>query len=251
MKDKAFRKQDTEIKRAYSSFFIFHSSFIIVLYLLAVAWFFFPFGAPEEKSLLFSLRLALPAALLALGGIGLLPWLMTAAFFFCAIGDALGVLGSFEGQIGGFAVAHICFIIWLTKQIKTDRLQTNRQKGFFSSYIYITPLCLVPLFIAAVRIIPEIHNTPIRVGCIIYSLLLTGTLWTAWLRMTTSPRPRKWQLLTALGATLFLVSDFVLSWNRFVESVPNSRNLIMTTYYAALLLLFMGEAYKNKKKSHF
>ena len=61
---------------------------VIVLFLLAVAWYFFPVGieffrSPQTgKSLLFAMRLALPATLLALGGIGLLPWLMTAGFFF-------------------------------------------------------------------------------------------------------------------------------------------------------------------------
>ena len=227
----------------------------IILYLRAVVWFFIPIGVPEGKNLLFSLRLALPAAVLALSGIGLLPWQMTAGFFFCAVGDMMGVLGSFEGQMGGFAVAHICFIAWLTKQLPKSILNSS----FFilhSSFIYITPLCIAPLFFAAVRIIPAIHDMPIRVGCVIYALLLTGTMWTAWLRMASSAYPSKgnangWALLTALGATLFLVSDFVLAWNKFVASIPNSRILIMSTYYAALLLLFMGGAYKNKKKSHF
>ena len=257
--------------------------FVVVLFLLAATWFFFPIGAPAEKSLLFSLRLALPAAVLALGGIGLLPWLMTVGFFFCAVGDTMGVLGSFEGQMGGFAVAHICFIFWLVKEIKrtrkgTDkvaraerclhqlcRVATDEERSsttpqgsalYASPYIYITPLCIAPLFFAAVRIIPAIHDMPIRVGCVIYALLLTGTMWTAWLRMASSAYPSKgnangWALLTALGATLFLVSDFVLAWNKFVASIPNSRIFIMSTYYAALLLLFMGGAYKNKKKSHF
>ncbi len=242
--------------------------FVVVLFLLAATWFFFPIGAPAEKSLLFSLRLALPAALLALGGIGLLPWLMTAGFLFCAVGDTMGVLGSFEGQMAGFAASHVCFIAWLTKQIASplpllkegERITSARDPsplgrdwrvGFSSPYIYITPLCFLPLFFAAVRIIPAIPATPIRVGCVIYALLLTGTMWTAWLRMASSARPRRWPLLTALGATLFLVSDFVLAWNKFVASVPSSRILIMTSYYAALLLLFMGEARNYEKKSHF
>jgi len=231
---------------------------VTLLFLLAAAWFFFPVGAPQEMSTLFALRLAMPAALLTLGGIGLLPWLMTAGFLFCAVGDTMGVLGSFEGQMGGFAVAHVCFIVWLTKEIKRTRRGAAPQDPplFASPYIYITPLCLVPLFVAAVRIIPAIHDVPIRVGCGIYALLLTGTMWTAWQRMASSARRDKgstkgWPLLTALGATLFLVSDFVLSWNKFVQSVPNSSLLIMSTYYAALLLLFMGETGKNKKKSLF
>ena len=241
---------------------------VIVLFLLAVAWYFFPvgievFSSPQTgRSLLFAMRLALPATLLALGGIGLLPWLMTAGFFFCAVGDAMGVLGSFEGQMGGFAVAHICFIIWLGKKVYESTSQrVNRstsQRVNESKSLLLLILVLIPLVVAGVRIIPQIQDKVIRVGCIIYSLLLTGTLWTAWLRVASSrinPLKQKcrklWPLLTALGATSFFVSDFVLAWNKFVGPVTNSRIVIMTTYYAALLLLFMGEAYKNKKNSHF
>ena len=76
--------------------------FIIIAFLLAAGWFFFPALKPEGDCLWFAMRLALPAALLALGGIGLIPTLMTFGFVFCAIGDAMGVLGSFEGQMAGF-----------------------------------------------------------------------------------------------------------------------------------------------------
>ena len=78
----------------------------ITIFLMATLWFFFPIGKPDGKCLLFAMRLALPAVILTLGGIGQLPKLMNIGFCFCAIGDAMGVMGSFEGQMGGFAVAH-------------------------------------------------------------------------------------------------------------------------------------------------
>ena len=212
---------------------------VTILYVLAVAWYFFPIGAPQEKSLLFSLRLALPTAILALGGVGLLPWLMTAGFIFCAAGDVMGVLGSFEGQMGGFAIAHICFISWFAQQSAKER--DGKKRGF--SLFIISLLCLVPLIVAAFWILPEVHDTILRIGCAIYSLLLTGTLWTAWAQFASLPpypQLRRGALLAALGATLFLLSDFILAWNRFVNSIPDSRVLIMSTYYAALLLLFAG-----------
>ena len=211
---------------------------VTILYVLAVAWYFFPIGAPQEKSLLFSLRLALPAAILTLGGMGLLPWLMTAGFFFCAAGDVMGVLGSFEGQMGGFAIAHICFISWFARQ--SAKAREGNKRGF--SLFIISLLCLVPLVVAAFWILPEVHDTILRLGCAIYSLLLTGTLWAAWAQFASLPSSsqRRMALLAALGATLFLLSDFILAWNRFVNSIPNSRILIMSTYYAALLLLFAG-----------
>ena len=212
---------------------------VVIAFLLAAGWFFFPVGKPEEESLLFALRLALPAALLALGGIGLVPALMTFGFVFCAIGDAMGVLGSFEGQMAGFALAHICFITYFV---------SNIWKPHPVVLIATTLLCLVPLALAAKKIIPAIHNTPIRIGCIIYALLLTGTVWTSIIRAFFEKRSRNaLPLVAALGALLFLVSDFILSWNKFTERIPHASLYIMTTYYAALLLLFIGTLVPSKQ----
>jgi uncharacterized membrane protein YhhN len=38
---------------------------------------------------------------------------------------------------------------------------------------------------------------------------------------------------------LFVFSDFILAWNKFVEPIEHSRILIMTTYYLAQYLLFI------------
>ena len=212
---------------------------VIVAFLLAAGWFFFPVWEPETNYLLFTLRLALPAILLALGGIGLIPLLMTLGFFFCAIGDAMGVLGSFEGQMAAFALAHICFIWYFVKCIwKPHPVAIGAT----------TLLCLVPLALAAKKIIPAIHNTPIRIGCIIYALLLTGTVWTSIIRAFFEKRSRNaLPLVAAIGALLFLVSDFILSWNKFTERIPHASLYIMTTYYAALLLLFIGTLLPSKQ----
>lgn len=204
---------------------------VIVAFLLAAGWFFFPVWKPEGECLTFAMRLALPAAILAIGGIGLIPKLMTAGFVFCAVGDAMGVIGSFEGQMGGFAIAHICFICYFAKEI-------SRKESHPTVFIVTTLLCLVPLALAALKVIPMIKNWPIRIGCSVYSLLLTGTVWTSIVR--SQPNSSKRINVAAIGALFFLASDFILAWNKFVEHIPNASFYIMTTYYAALLLLFIG-----------
>ena len=93
---------------------------VAVIFLLAALWYFFPIA--KDASLIFRMRLALPAAILALGGIGLLPRLISWGFVFCTIGDAMGVAGSFEGQMGGFAVAQICFIAQFVKDIRQGKV---------------------------------------------------------------------------------------------------------------------------------
>lgn len=212
---------------------------VIVAFLLAAGWFFFPVWEPETNYLLFTLRLALPAILLALGGIGLIPLLMTLGFFFCAIGDAMGVLGSFEGQMAGFALAHICFISYFVKCI---------WKPHPVVLVLTTLLCLLPLALAAMKVIPQITVLPIQIGCSVYALLLTGTVWTSIVRAFSTKKGMKaLPLVAALGALLFLVSDFILSWNKFTARIPHASLYIMTTYYAALLLLFIGTLLPSKQ----
>lgn len=206
----------------------------VAAFLLAAVWFFVPVGRPNGDSLSFAMRLALPAALLALGGIELVPRPMTVGSCFCAIGDAMGVLGSFEGQMGGFAIAHICFISQFVRDIRRSRLQ-------LPAFVITALLYTVPLICAALKIIPAIQDMPIRIGCIVYALLLTGTAWTSLVRAV-SVRIG-WSILLfvgAVGGQLFLVSDYILSWNKFTEHVPHASFYIMSTYYAALLCLFIG-----------
>ena len=102
-------------------------------------------------------------------------------------------------------------------------------------------LCLIPLVIASIKVIPAVHDLPLRIGCIIYALLLCGTLWTTLVRALADKGHRRILPFTAtLGAMLFLVSDFILSWNKFTSHVNHASLYIMTTYYLALLFLFVG-----------
>lgn len=204
---------------------------LIAAYLLAVGWFFVPVGQPAGGNLWFSLRLALPALLLALGGLRLLPRLPAVAFFFCAVGDTMGVLGSFEGQMGGFAVAHICFICWFAKGLRRSK---PRKVVLLATAL----CCLLPLVVAAQSVLPGVQDVPIRVGCAVYALLLTGTLWTSVVRAFAVQKVLPF--VAATGALLFLVSDFILAWNKFTTHIPHASLYIMSTYYAALLLLFLG-----------
>lgn len=205
----------------------------IVAFLLAALWFFFPLGGPGEEHLLFAMRLALPAILLAAGSIGLLPCQMTFGFLFCAIGDAMGVIGSFEGQMGSFAIAHICFILHFYKNIQGNKTHP-------SAYLFTTLLCIVPIILATIKIIPAIQDLPLRIGCAIYALLLSGTMWTSIIRTQSIQAGKVISVVAALGGSFFLISDFILAWNKFTAHIPNASILIMSTYYAALLFLFVG-----------
>ena len=215
---------------------------VVTCFLLASAWFFFPIGKPEGGSMLFAMRLALPAVVLAVGSFWLRPKLMMMAFWFCALGDAMGVLGSFEGQMAGFALAHICFISFFLRKI-----HRAKERSLLNIAI-VSLICLGPLGLAAWKVIPAITDLPIQIGCSVYALLLTGTLWTAAVREYAASADWIGTPFKAVyGAAFFLTSDFILSWNKFVEHIPHASFYIMITYYCALLLLFTGVAGKEKR----
>lgn len=228
---------------------------VIALFLLSALWFFFPLWKMESGNVWFAMRLALPAIILTLGGIGLLPRFMTMGFLFCAVGDVMGVIGSFEGQMGGFTFAHIYFISQFAKDIRQSILHSS---FFILHLIVVILLCLFPLVIAFIKIIPAISDLPIRLGCIVYALLLCGTFGTSIIRMSSVKCKMSsfkavsfpwggW--LVVLGALLFLISDFILSWNKFTSHIPHASLYIMITYYGALFFLFIGTLKRLKGPS--
>ena len=50
------------------------------------------------------------------------------------------------------------------------------------------------------------------------------------------------KLCACIGASFFLVSDFVIGLNKFVVNIPAARAIIMTTYYAAQLFIALSAA---------
>ncbi|XP_008063277.1 lysoplasmalogenase [Carlito syrichta] len=63
-----------------------------------------------------------------------------------------------------------------------------------------------------------------------YGLVLTAVLWRGLARGGS----------TAWGTVLFVLSDGVLAWDAFAQSLPHARLVIMATYYAAQLLLALS-----------
>ncbi|XP_006175289.1 lysoplasmalogenase [Camelus ferus] len=63
-----------------------------------------------------------------------------------------------------------------------------------------------------------------------YSLVLAAMLWRGLARGGSA----SW------GALLFMLSDAVLAWNTFAQPLPHARLVIMTTYYAAQMLITLS-----------
>lgn len=196
--------------------------YISLIFIVLAAMYLMPSAAFEqmlpEKVVRF--RIAYPVAALALMGAYLgMGWKFVLAFLFSCTGDAMGAYGSFFGQIGYFAAAHI-ILIWA-----------------FAEELWKVRKTLVGLAVTAALVfafalvIPKVPEPWLQIGCGVYATLITAMFGLS--LMQRSP-------LFAIGAALFLISDMILSWNKFVGPVTAEKWLIMVPYYLGQLLIWLG-----------
>lgn len=198
--------------------------YISLIFIVLAAMYLMPSAALEqmlpEKVVRF--RIAYPIAALALMGAYLgMGWKFVLAFLFSCTGDAMGAYGSFFGQMGYFAAAHI-ILIWT-----------------FAEELWKVRKTLVGLAVTAALVfafalvIPKVPEPGLQIGCGVYAVLITAMFGLS--LMQRSP-------LFAIGAALFLISDMILSWNKFVGPVTAEKWLIMVPYYLGQLLIWLGAA---------
>lgn len=198
--------------------------YISLIFIVLAAMYLMPAAALEqmlpEKVVRF--RIAYPVAALALLGAYLgMGWKFVLAFLFSCTGDAMGAYGSFFGQMGYFALAHI-LLIWA-----------------FAEELWKVRKTLVGLAVTAALVfafalvIPKVPEPWLQIGCGVYAVLITAMFGLS--LMQRSP-------LFAIGAALFLISDMILSWNKFVGPVTAEKWLIMVPYYLGQLLIWLGAA---------
>lgn len=198
--------------------------YISLIFIVLAAMYLMPSAALEqmlpEKVVRF--RIAYPVAALALMGAYLgMGWKFVLAFLFSCTGDAMGAYGSFFGQMGYFAAAHI-ILIWT-----------------FAEELWKVRKTLVGLAVTAALVfafalvIPKVAEPWLQIGCGVYAVLIT-----AMFGLSLMQRPP----LFAIGAALFLISDMILSWNKFVGPVTAEKWMIMVPYYLGQLLIWLGAA---------
>ena len=198
--------------------------YISLIFIVLAAMYLMPAAALEqmlpEKVVRF--RIAYPVAALALLGAYLgMGWKFVLAFLFSCTGDAMGAYGSFFGQMGYFALANI-LLIWA-----------------FAEELWKVRKTLVGLAVTAALVfafalvIPKVPEPGLQIGCGVYAVLITAMFGLS--LMQRSP-------LFAIGAALFLISDMILSWNKFVGPVTAEKWLIMVPYYLGQLLIWLGAA---------
>lgn len=176
-------------------------------------------------------KTAFPLASIAIVSLWLCPWQMTAALACSALGDLAGAFGNFILQMGAFAAAHIFLISFFVKRyrekVEKDRKLTDKAKG------YTLIIILTSITIAGFAFSEIISNAPegiIRIGTGIYTVLICTMLVLALLQRSS---------LYALGALLFVFSDFILAWNKFTAPIENAGLLIMIPYYLGQWLIYI------------
>ncbi|PGZ94570.1 lysoplasmalogenase [Bacillus sp. AFS029533] len=144
--------------------------------------------------------------------------LILLGLIFCMIGD--GTLIWFVVGLSAFLIGHLFYAAGFISGWK------------FSIYrvLSIIPIAIYAFFLCSnlVGSLNESGQENLVIPVIAYSVAISMMVFTA--IMTGN----KWAIL---GSLLFIISDSILSWDLFVESVKYGHELIMITYYTAQFLI--------------
>jgi len=140
-------------------------------------------------------------------------YLTVVGLLFCILGDYL-ISQVFVSGLVAFLIGHIFYIFSFRQQ-----KQAEPDKVRFIILAY----ALIMMTIMSIALINK-GDLYLVLPVIIYTAVIALMVYTAW-------RTRSNWLI--VGSILFLISDSILAWNRFVSDISYSSVLIMTTYYAA------------------
>jgi uncharacterized membrane protein YhhN len=174
--------------------------------------------------------------LVAGGAGGPLVWFGLAILFSLA-GDVLLLFPNeerwFPFGLGAFLLAHAAYIIGLNSPLPAFTAMTF---GVALMVIF----SVLPLIR---RILSGVQQKglgqlflPVRVYAAVISLMLFSALLTLF-RMDWLSNPA---YLVSMGAVLFVASDLLLAWNKFIAPVRHSHLLVMTSYYLGQIMLVAG-----------
>lgn len=176
-------------------------------------------------------KITLPVALLTIASLWLCPWQISAALTFSAAGDYMGSCNDFMWQMIFFAIGHIFYIIYFSgRAISSVDMEKSGRKGCNSAIIIFAAALLA---FVLYRIIPAAiakEGYAIGIGTGVYAFLICMMLVSALMQRS---------ILFAVGAILFVFSDFTLAWNKFISPVPYRNYLVLVTYFLAQLLIFI------------
>lgn len=196
-----------------------------IVFALLAALYFAPTSIPH--------KICFPAAWLACCCLVQKQTLPTMAFLLSATGDFAGSLHLFLPQLVFFALAHVAFTISFI------RIAYSRPKPGIAGIIVAIIFAMAVFIVAVTKIVNHAPAGIMQAATMLYAMIILTMFLCA---LFTHNKP------IAIGAMLFVVSDFVLAWNKFTSHIDNAGVWIMTTYYCAQLLLALGILSAHAKK---
>ena len=173
---------------------------------------------PLATALVFAVALAVPAADETYRR------LIAAGLLFSLAGDVFLMLprDRFVAGLASFLVAHL---LYLAAFARGGAGVTPGLVAFFAAFAGVFVRLLWP------------HLGGLRLPVAAYAAALSAMAWQA-AEGALAGRPGA--ALAAAGALLFAASDGMLAWNRFVRPLPHAQALVLSTYWAAQLLIALA-----------
>lgn len=141
------------------------------------------------------------------------------ALLLSAVGDAAGSIGYFGGQMGAFALALCCYTAAFAPHCEVR----SRRVWWLAAILPGGSLILSLL-------LRQISSSVEAMGVGIYGVLLLSMLSTALLQ-----RRKQWGWYV-VAALLFVLSDSLIGYSRYMAPHPISEWWIILPYYAAQLI---------------
>lgn len=147
------------------------------------------------------------------------------ALAFSMLGDSAGEVPFLHGDLmfmcmmGFFAFAHIFY--------------TASFMRFAGKKVRIVMPFLISLYAVVfyVMVSPFLPHNAVRIGVAVYLLIIL------FMALTASIQDRKNLVFFVFGAVMFMISDSILAYCRFVGPLPGRDIMVMGTYYLAQLML--------------
>lgn len=175
------------------------------------------------------------------GSSGTITVLCMSALLFSMLGDVAGEWKEGPGGVDAFLLQIISFavaqVLYTASFVKCFRKEPSVHRNAVRVILCLILAAYMICF--GLYILSYVDAVPLKIAVSVYVLLI-GTMG-----LSSVIQCRKGYWCFIAGALLFICSDSILAYNAFVGHVPQSGLLIMTTYYAAQLLLNMPVVLTN------
>ncbi len=148
---------------------------------------------------------------------------------FLMLPDKTEKKNAFKIGLIAFLLGHICYFVAMI-------IQGWDFAGFQHWSLFIGALFVVFGVVIAFRLLKHTGKMSIPVGIYIVVIVLMGYSTTALIGLEETYVV----ILLIVGAWLFVISDALNAWNRFVKRIPAERLLVMSTYIFGQFLIVLG-----------